>query len=111
MGFSSWNCLGCGKPVMNSFNLPIARMWENDVVAIAFDGTRHEGSYNGYGGVGIVRIPIDWEANENAEDNWVEGGDPPIAGLPGLWHQRCFKEGETYRPSSWARNQGYAREL
>ena len=119
MGFSSWNCLGCGKPVMNPYNLPGTRLWENDVIALAFDGTRHEGSYNGYGGVGCDtdagRFPIDWEANQAAEDAWVEGDEEPLVGLPGLWHRLCFekaeKEDQRYRPSSWARNQGYVKEL
>jgi hypothetical protein len=116
MGFSSWNCLGCDKPIMNPFNLPGSRLWENDVVAIAHTGFTLRGSYGGYSDIDGVRIPIDWEANKAADDAWVEGDEPVIAGLPAMWHRLCFDgaeeaDRERYRPSVWARNQGYVKEL
>lgn len=87
MGFFSWKCNSCGRAIMAPYQLPASLGWMNDVVAILPDGTKREGSYDGYGRVDDESLPFD-----SAE--------------PGLWHQRCYSE-QGYEPSETSSMQGF----
>jgi hypothetical protein len=51
MGFFSWNCKGCGHPMLCSEAVLDKNKWMNDVVVLCKDGTVMRGSYDGYGRV------------------------------------------------------------
>jgi len=72
MGFFSWNCRGCGHPMLSDFSAtPGVNAWMKDVVIIEESGRRLEGRYDGHGRVDGE--DIDWER-----------------GQPECWHRACW---------------------
>ena len=52
MGFFSWNCRGCGHPMLSDHKANKINRWMRDVVAVEHDGNVVKGGYDGYGRVG-----------------------------------------------------------
>jgi hypothetical protein len=51
MGFFSYNCGVCSKPVLNMFAAGRAWAWTNEVAVLLAGGSRIVGNYDGYGGI------------------------------------------------------------
>jgi len=51
MGFFSWNCKGCGHPMLSGHATNSTNDWMTDVVVQFDNGTRLIGEYDGYGRV------------------------------------------------------------
>jgi hypothetical protein len=76
MGLFSWDCLGCGHPMLCKNATNSINAWMNNVVVLWPKGFVI-GSYDGYGSVGGFEIP--WEDQEPAcwhEACWVAAGKP-----------------------------------
>ncbi len=100
MGLFSWDCRGCGHPMLHDMGVTHAiNDWMNDVVVINPDGSKLEGSYDGYGrfdGVEYDFALIDW--------------DHLPAGNPCVWHRACWEvagKPDEYKPSSSSDDQGH----
>ena len=103
MGFSSWDCAGCGESVKAPHDLPPQLAWQNELVAILPDGTMLAGVYDGYGrmtsspdkGPATVTITL---------PGWGEL-------QPQVWHKRCHADAGAPQsftgPSESAADQGY----
>jgi hypothetical protein len=59
MGFFSWNCKGCGHPLLSSYAAHDNNLWMVSGVAITKRGRLHRGGYDGYGRLNGVRIDLD----------------------------------------------------
>jgi len=95
MGLFSYNCQGCGHPMLHPMSTDKVNHWMNFVMVIEPDGTQHKGWYDGYGR--------------------IEGHDGPIHTLSypmkeACWHNACWevagKPGYT-NPSENAEDQGH----
>ena len=106
MGFSSFNCLGCGHPMLSMHSRNKINAWMSQVVVIKHDGQVIAGEYDGYGRVSPG--PLDPRSPFEGADarNYVWDG----AELPGCWHQACWEAAgkpTKYRPSTHSEDQGY----
>ena len=100
MGLFSWNCHGCGHPLLHYRGVTNdINHWMNDAIVINPDGSRIEGVYDGYGrldGVDCDMDSIDW--------------DNQPAGNPCAWHRACWEiagEPAEYKPSKSSADQGH----
>lgn len=106
MGFSSFNCLGCGHPMLSLWARNETNAWMSQVVVIKHDGQIIEGEYDGYGRVSPT--PID-------PDKFFDGIDErsfvwDLEELPGCWHKACWVvagKPTEHRPSTHSEDQGY----
>ena len=94
MGFFSWNCNGCGHPLLSQFATSKINKWMEKCVIVAPDSTTTIGMYDGYGRLGA------WSWNDACayEDE------------PCCWHYACWIVADkptTYDPSECAKDQGY----
>jgi hypothetical protein len=96
MGLFSWDCRGCGHPLLHNMGATNdVNDWMNDVVILNPDGSRIEGSYDGYG---RVERPT---------------GPTFLAGIgmgPCAWHRACWEiagEPDEYVPSASSDDQGH----
>ena len=103
MGFSSWDCKGCGESVKAPYDLPPQIAWQNELVAILPDETMLEGVYDGYG---------------RMTSSAADGLRYFLITLPGwgelqpqVWHKRCHADAGAPQsftgPSESAADQGY----
>lgn len=84
MGFFSWNCKGCGHPLLGPMATEDLNGWMTDGVVILEDGTILKGEYDGYGRL------------DNRDINEVS----ECGGEPECWHHSCWiKAG---KPTKWA---------
>ena len=93
MGFFSWNCNGCGHPLLSPHAVNKMNAWMQDSVTIDHTGKILEGFYDGYGRVGGEDI------------NYTYGVLEPC-----VWHRRCWENAgspKEYGPSDSAPDQGY----
>ena len=100
MGFFSWNCNGCGHPMLNPYSVNGIYSWMANVVVIEGGSkTLLRGEYDGYGRVDDRDIQLGpWKDNSNLENE------------PCCYHDACWvKAGEPteYIPSTHAEDQGY----
>ena len=100
MGFFSWNCIGCGHPMLNPYSVNGINSWMANVVVIEGGSkTLLRGEYDGYGRVDDRDIQLGpWKDNSNLENE------------PCCYHDACWvKAGEPteYIPSTHAEDQGY----
>ena len=100
MGFFSWNCNGCGHPMLNPYSVNGINSWMANVVVIEGGSkTLLRGEYDGYGRVDDRDIQLGpWKDNSNLENE------------PCCYHDACWvKAGEPteYIPSTHAEDQGY----
>lgn len=89
MGFSSYDCLACGHPMISSWASNRINDWMGNVVCIATDGKYFAGRFDGYNRVSQMILPFDSVACYHA-------GCYEKAGRP------AFKE-----ISKWSKDQGY----
>jgi len=93
MGLFSWDCRGCGHPLLSGYALEedAVNEWMTKAVAMLPDGTRAIGEYDGYGRIGEFDV-------QNA------GGEPCC------YHKACWElmEKPGYnQPSNCSDDQGY----
>ena len=101
MGFFSWQCLGCGHPLLSEYATTPKNQWMQSAVAIPkdFDPSTQEapqGLYDGYGTL-----------EEKVGDNM---STYQLADNPCVWHKACWSaEGKPteYKPSESSFDQGY----
>jgi len=76
MGFFSWNCKGCGHPMLCEAAANESKNgWMKDVVAIEKSGSILKGEYDGYGRIGGHEIE-DYEAECYHQHCWEKAGRP-----------------------------------
>lgn len=84
MGFFSWDCRGCGHPMLSKWSINKTNGWMQDVVVIQSDGLVLEGLYDGYGRVISHFKPHTPEPIKN--EALTKGyGDPEC------WHRACWE--------------------
>ena len=105
MGFSSWECNGCGHPLLSEWVTTDVNAWMKHVVVVTPKLGVIEGRYDGYAhleNAGMAGLPV---ALPDASLCIVEGqGDPCV------WHRACWnKAGQPtdHKPSTPAMDQGY----
>jgi len=76
MGFFSWNCNGCGHPMLSNYATNEVNAWMNNVVLIRPGRDPIHGSYDGYGRVGCYEIDFDDGCCCYHEACWAEAGEP-----------------------------------
>jgi len=93
MGFFSWNCNGCGHPMLSRYATNDINSWMNNVVVILPGQEVVSGSYDGYGRVGCFEIgfacccyheacwakagkPTEWIGSDYADDQGFFFDDP-----------------------------------
>ena len=104
MGFSSWDCKGCGHPLLCEHAVSPTRInaWMTRVRLVTSDGRTVAGEYNGYARV------VDEDGREHvAYDETVSCLDivPPEA-----WHADCWEAAGKISdgtPSEWSECQGW----
>ena len=99
MGFFSWDCRGCGHPLLSGWATNRVNAWMQEAVVVESEGRVLEGTYDGYG-------RVDGEAIQYGP--WVDHST--ALNLPGCWHRACWvKAGKPadYAPSKSAADQGY----
>ena len=82
MGFFSWNCKGCGHPLLSGYAAYGVNGWMVYGVAITKRGRLHRGCYDGYGRLNGVRIDLDvyWSKRTG-----TSSGDPDC------YHRACWQ--------------------
>ena len=99
MGTYSWDCKGCGHPMLSIHAAKPVNQWMIAVVVIEQGGSVLQGDYDGYGRVDdrdIDTSKMDWE-------------NPP-KGNPCCWHRACWmvaKQPMEYSPSRRSADQGW----
>lgn len=100
MGFYSFKCKNCGESIKAPYDLPKSMAWQNAVVLVIDENTRHVGSYDGYGRVNISEPVIEsWPKRtvctvklyEDTQTSWNGYGTQY-----GVWHERCLPEEVDY---------------
>ena len=91
MGLFSFDCLGCGHPMLSLLAANAVNKWMNLVVAILPDGRVIDGSYDGYGRVG------DHKTNLAAVGTWDDVGEHHNG--PACYHRACWLDAG--RPKTW----------
>jgi hypothetical protein len=89
MGFFSWDCKGCGHPMLSRHATNKINEWMNDVVVLEKSGNAYMGKYDGYGRVGNAEIQ-------------THG--------PCCWHKACWEKAgkpEYSEASEMSEDQGY----
>lgn len=123
MGFFSWECKGCGHPMLSEHATNHINGWMEQVVEIRKDGSELVGHYDGYGVIKTLiwpepppRITSSGEARLWAIARWrLENKPDPTdvqveSSEPCLWHYACWHlagEPHVYSPSKMADDQGY----
>lgn len=80
MGFFSWNCRGCGHPLLSSHATNSINAWMQKAVALAADGSTAVGIYDGYGRIDDTQL-VDWRTLDVwHEACWKKAGRPGYAG-------------------------------
>lgn len=101
MGFFSWNCRGCGHPLLSAYSMNSINVWMVNAIAITKRGCFHTGDYDGYGNVGGANIAGGVRYGKTG----VSRGDPDC------YHHKCWQilgEPKGYKGGSTsARDQGY----
>ena len=110
MGFFSWDCRGCGHPMLSHWSINKINYWMQSVVAIESKGALREGFYDGYGRV----IPYEeYEAGRtgSAEDRINNSLLDDGYQDPECWHRACWEIAgeptEYTEPSTSPRDQGF----
>lgn len=88
MGFFSYNCNGCGHPLLSAYATDRENAWMQQAVALSANENRLVGEYDGYGRIGGNEI----------DDN------------PCVWHRACWERAgrpNTFKESTRAACQGY----
>jgi hypothetical protein len=102
MGFFSFNCKGCGHPLLSEYVTSPVNHWMQKAVAIPkdFDPDTQEvrkGNYDGYG-------TLEEKVGDNTNTYQLEFDGPCV------WHQACWKAAGNptdYEPSDIDEDQGY----
>lgn len=97
MGFFSWNCRGCGHPMLSEYATNETNEWMRDVVVLEKSGNVYTGKYDGYGRVGGAEIHIQWENSK-------------LLNGPCCWHKACWEKAgkpEYDEQSKMSDDQGY----
>lgn len=99
MGFFSWDCRGCGHPMLSVWATSPKNAWMREVVVVEHNGSIVVGEYDGYGRVGDHELKYGpWTDNSTCLNE------------PGCWHKACWvKEGgpTDYAPSVGSGCQGF----
>ena len=76
MGFFSWNCKGCGHPMLSEYSSNEGNKWMEQVVVIEGEGSILTGEYDGYGNVNDRAI--DWSEEHECYHRacWEKAGKP-----------------------------------
>lgn len=99
MGFFSFDCRGCGNPLLSRHVTNATNGWMRDCLAIEADGRILHGDYDGYGrfnDVGVNLEHIDFHLPPN--------------GNPCCWHRACWLAAGSpiaYQPSAHSPDQGF----
>ena len=99
MGFFSWNCRGCGHPMLSEYATNETNGWMRDVGAVEHDGNVVKGGYDGYGRVGEVELKY---------GPWTDHST--CLNEPGCWHLACWElagKPTDYKPSVMSKDQGF----
>lgn len=107
MGFFSWNCRGCGHPMLSDHKTNKINGWMRDVVVVESDGRLLMGDYDGYGRL-TLGDDDDSASREPIEINHMHGGGD--YGEPGCWHRACWLVAGRptgYAPSESSVDQGF----
>jgi len=113
MAFFSWNCRGCGHPLLSEHATTKINEWMRDVVVIEFGydrprfklGRLLKGRYDGCGGVeqfnvnGVPKVTIKIVAPYHS-----------AGGQPSCWHNACWENAgqpTEHTPSTNAVDQGF----
>jgi hypothetical protein len=102
MGFFSWNCRGCGHPLLSGYAVNDINAWMISGAAITRRGCLHRGGYDGYGRLNGSRIDLDvyWSRRTGVS-----------SGNPDCYHLACWQilgEPQRYRGGSQgAADQGF----
>ncbi len=90
MGFFSWNCKGCGHPLLSLWAVNDVNHWMQQTTVLLSNGGVRHGKYDGYGS--------------------VDGDDIAAIGDPCVWHTTCWRKAGEPKfdgPSEYAEDQGY----
>jgi hypothetical protein len=82
MGFFSWNCRGCGHPLLSGYAVTDINAWMVSGVAITKRGRLHRGGYDGYGRLGGARIDLDVYCSRRTGES---------SGDPDCYHLACWQ--------------------
>lgn len=99
MGFFSWDCRGCGHPMLSKWAANHTNSWMRDAVAVEYDGDIVKGEYDGYGMVGNHKLKY---------GPWVDHST--CLNEPGCWHRACWElagRPTDYKPSLMSKDQGF----
>ena len=105
MGFFSWDCRGCGHPMLSEYATNHINNWMRDVVVVEHDGNIVKGEYDGYG---RVFFNGGWEGHELKYGPWVDNST--CLNEPGCWHKACWElagKPTDYEPSAMSDDQGF----
>ena len=101
MGFFSWNCRGCGHPLLSAYVTTPINKWMLEGVAVTAKGNLIIGGYDGYGRLDGLEI--------NGDVRWKKDGSAVYE--PDVYHQACWELLGTPKKykggSESARDQGY----
>ncbi len=81
MGFFSWNCKGCGHPLLSGYATNGANGWMVSGVAITKRGRLHRGGYDGYGRL----VGVEIGGGVRYTSTGVSSGDPDC------YHLACWQ--------------------
>ena len=98
MGFFSWNCRGCGHPLLSQWATNRVNDWMREAVVVESEGRVIEGTYDGYGRLDGQEINHQYSRTDTEYKE------------PGCWHRACWvKAGKPtdYAPSESSSDQGY----
>ena len=81
MGFFSWNCKGCGHPLLSGYSAGPMNRWMIVAVAVTCNGRVIRGGYDGYGRLDGMEI--------HGDVRWTEEGGS--VNDPDCYHAACWK--------------------
>jgi hypothetical protein len=93
MGLFSWDCEGCGHPLLMPENTNRVNAWMNECVAITKDGTVVEGFYDGYGRLAdtLANVP-GWDENGMHTTRGKTSISPDVyEECPTVYHRACWE--------------------
>lgn len=110
MGLYSYECLGCGHPMLSGYSTgPINEWMQNVVIIHPRLGVVAAGHYDGYGRT--PKVDDVEAARKGGDPMYVLGWDKKTQrGTDACWHRSCWEVAGRPgfdRPSSRAADQGY----
>lgn len=76
MGFFSWDCKGCGHPLLSAMAATEDNEWMTEGVALLHNGTILHGEYDGYGRLNDHEVDFIVEPECWHRSCWIKAGKP-----------------------------------